>query len=180
MKKILFLILSLNLVSCAALQGLNKKPLEQLDSLSNSNKMNIKNFFDGDLTAVGIRQDENDKIIGTYTAKINGKWDENKGVIKYNFSLGENKKDSRTWLLTLNDDGTFEGVGHEVSKTAQGSQSGNAMRMIYSLSVKKDAQKEEIKYEDKVYLVDEKSAIMISKITKPSGQKETAIISLSK
>jgi hypothetical protein len=180
MKKILFLILSINLSSCAMLEAMNKKPLNELDSLSNANKMNIKTFFDGDMNAVGIRQDKNDKIIGTYLAKINAKWDENKGVIKYNFTLTEGKKDSRTWLLTLSDDNSFEGVGHDVSGSAQGTQVGNAMRMIYTLSFKKDGKKEEVKYEDRVYLVDEKSAIMISKSSKTSGERETTIISLTK
>ena len=177
-KKIILLTLALSLSSCALLE--KKVIVADLDYLNGSTKMDIKTFFNGDIKASGIVQNSNGKIIGTYIAKIEGNWDENKGVIKYNFTVGENKKDSRTWLITLNEDGKFEGVGHGVVKTAQGNQIGNAMRMFYSLSVNKNGKKEEISYEDKIYLIDEKSAILISKSSQKEVGEEVSIISLTK
>lgn len=176
----ILLFLTSTLASCSIIEGISKKPVGPLDNLSNVAKMDIKQFFNGEIDGAGIIQDDSGKIIGTYVAQIEGEWNENKGIIKYNFTLDGHKKDSRTWLITLNSDGSFEGIGHDILKTAQGAQAGNAMRMLYSLGVKKDGQKEEVKYEDKVYLVSKNAAILISKSDQKGSKTKTSIISLTK
>jgi Protein of unknown function (DUF3833) len=150
-----------SLSSCAYFESLNKSP--DLDYLDKGAKMDIKKFFNGEVEGFAITKDEDDKIIGTQTIKITGKWEENKGVVQQNFVYSDGKKDNRTWLITINPDGTFDAVGHDVSSLGKGKQSGNAAQMTYSLLIvgKKDT-KQEMKFEDRIYLIDEKSAIMIS------------------
>jgi hypothetical protein len=167
-----------SLSSCAFLDRFNKAP--ELDFLDRGSKIDLKKFFNGEIEAFAITQDENGKISGTQTAKISGKWDENKGVIQQNFIYADGTKDSRTWLITINSDGTFDAVGHDVTSPAKGKQSGNAAQMIYSLSLAGKDGKQEVKFEDKMYLVDDKSMIMISNFKRGYSSSGKSIFSLKK
>jgi hypothetical protein len=174
--------------SCAFLENFNsKKDSTSLDYIKNSSfKMDIKKFFNGDLEAFAIKQNASGKIIGTFTIKISGKWDENKGTVQQNFIYDDGTKDNRTWLITLDSDGTFNAVGHDVFVPAQGKQMGNAAQSNYTLILPSKNGKEEIIFEDKMYLVDEKSMIMISKFDNkkadPSSENSSGktIISIKK
>lgn len=182
MKKISAAILLISLLSsCAGFGGFNKP--SELDSLDKGAKFDIKKFFNGDLEGFAIIQDEQGKIIDTHSFKVNGKWEENKGVIQQNFTYASGGKDSRTWLITLEEGGsTFSAIGHDIVAPAQGKQVGNAMQMTYSLSLpnKADKQKVKVNFEDKIYLVDEKSAIMIQSSSVGFSGTKKAIISLKK
>lgn len=176
-----FLIISITaslLSSCAFLQNFNKHP--EVDSLDKGVKIDIRKFLNGDLEGFAIVQDGDGKIIDTQTIKINGKWDENKGVVQQNFIFANGKKDSRTWLITLEENGTFDAVGHNVTAPAQGKQIGNAMQMFYTLSLPAEVGKQNVSFEDKIYLVDDKSAIMISSFKKGFSSSGKFIISLKK
>jgi len=103
------LMLSL-LSSCSAFKGFNKQ--SQLDSLDRNSKFEMRKFFSGDVEGFAIIQDGDGKIIETQTFKINGKWDENKGIIQQDFTYGNGDKDNRTWLVTVDNDGSFSAIGH--------------------------------------------------------------------
>lgn len=179
MKKISLAIALVALVSSCSFNGF-KKPAE-LVALERGSKFEMKKFFTGDVEGFAIIQDGEGKIIETQTFKINGKWDENKGVIQQNFSYGSGDKDSRTWLVTLEDNGTFTAIGHDIAAPAQGRQLGNAMQMTYDLLLPgQDKQKIRVSFDDKVYLVDDKSAIMISESKVGFSGNKRSIISLKK
>ncbi len=182
MKKISSAILLLSLLpSCAALNNFNKP--SELDSISKGAKFDIKKFFEGDVEGFAIIQDSSGKIIDTEALKINGKWDGNKGVIQQNFVYASGNKDSRTWLITMDESGsTFSAIGHDIAAPAQGKQVGNAMQMIYALMLpgKMDKQKVKVNFEDKIYLVDDESAIMISNFAAGFSSPSKSIISLKK
>ncbi|OFW80146.1 MAG: hypothetical protein A2887_06855 [Alphaproteobacteria bacterium RIFCSPLOWO2_01_FULL_40_26] len=167
------------LSSCSFLQNFQKQQL-QVDSLDKGAKMDMRKFFVGDLEGFGIVQDQNGKITDTLAITINGKWEENKGVVQQNFIHTDGKKDSRTWLITLANDGGFTAVGHDIVAPAQGKQTGNALQMIYSLLLPGEMGKQQIAFDDKIYLIDEKSAIMISDSKKGFSGSGKSIISLKK
>lgn len=181
MKKILSAIFALSLISsCAALNSF-KKP-DALDSLNSDAKFDVKKFFNGDLEGFAIIQDSDGKIIETQKIKINGKWDENKGVIQQDFIYSGGQKDSRTWLVTIDGQNSFSAIGHDIAAPAQGKQVGNAMQMLYSLMLLNgnEKTKSKVNFADKIYLVDEKSAIMISDSTIGFSAPKRAIFSLKK
>jgi hypothetical protein len=150
------------LSSCAYFENLfSKKQIAELDSLETAPKIDIKKFFNGDVEGFAITQDSSGKIIGTIQVKISGKWDENKGEIKQNFIYDGTTKDSRIWLVTVNVDGTFDAIGHDFVAPAQGKQVGNALQMLYTLNLMDQGSKQPVGFEDKMYLVDEKSMIEI-------------------
>ncbi len=104
-------------------------------------------------------------------------------MIQQNFTYSDGTKDSRTWLVTVDSDGTFESIGHNVVAPAQGKQTGNAAQSLYSLMLGSKANKEEMNFEEKMYLVDEKSMIMIVNFDKKKADKVSSgkmIFSLTK
>lgn len=164
--------------SCAMVDKFNKPT--DIDYLERGAKIDMKRFFNGDLEGFAITQDETGKITGTQTVKINGKWEENKGVVQYSVSYSDGKKDSRTWLITANDDGTFDAVGHDVAGPAKGKQVGNAAQMIYTLLQASPQGKKEVKFEERMYLVDDKSMIMVVNIKKGFQASGKSIVSIKK
>ena len=153
--------------SCSFLEKfIPQKSFSALDATDVGTKMDIKNFFSGDIEGFTISQDQNGKITNVSTVKMNGTWDENKGVLKQNFSYNGGRKDSRTWLITIDADGNFDAVGHDVSSAAKGVQISSMAQMTYSLLVPINGIKQEIRYEDRMYLVDDKSMIVISTFKK--------------
>lgn len=171
------------LSSCALIEKFSYKPAE-LTTLEKAPKFDVKTFFSGDIEVFAITQDNNGKIIGSYTAKMNGKWDDTKGVLQQNYVYETGKKDSRTWLITADTDGSFSAVGHDVSTPVKGKQVGNAMQMLYTLSIKgSDGKKQNIDHEDVLYLVDDRSAVGIALIRQngvASGKSTISYKKLSK
>ncbi len=167
------------LSSCAYLERFNQKPSE-ITALERAPKIEVKAFFNGDIDAFAITQDNQGKIVGSYTAKMTGKWDDNKGVLQQNFTYNTGKKDSRTWLITVDSDGTFNAIGHDMTAPIKGRQLGNAMQMVYTLSLPLDGKKQDVNYEDNLYLVDDRSVIGISFIKKGGAVSGKSIISYKK
>ncbi|MDX2083744.1 MAG: DUF3833 family protein [Rickettsiales bacterium] len=178
--KLITIIFSITILSsCAFIEKYTSQKPAEVTSLDRP-KLDLKSFFNGDLEIFAITQDKNGKIIGSYSGKMNGKWDENKGVLQQNITYDDGKRDSRTWLITLYSNGEFEAVGHDFIAPMQGKQSGNAMRMIYTLSILQNDKKQQTDYEDNFYLVDERSAIGISTIKKFKRPAGRSIISYRK
>ncbi len=182
--KILMAVLALQtLASCAQLQQfLNppKKELAPVDYLERSAKLDISSFLNGNLEGFAIIQDVNGKISDSYVLRVNGKWEETRGTVQFNYTFNGGKKDSRTWLVTVNDSMSYSAIGHDFIETAQGRTQGNASAVNYSLNTMFKEIKQRIDYEDQLYLVDEKSAIIISTMRKSGEVVGKAIISLKK
>jgi len=181
MKKLSQFSLLLSLVFLISSCSLGRpEKLPDVDYLSSGTEIDIKKFFNGDLEGFAIIQNEKGKISDTQIIKINGKWDDDKGVVQQNVIHSDGTKDGRTWLFTINRDGTFEAVGHDVARPARGRQIGNVLQMVYALSIPHNSVRRQVDFEDRIYMVDEKSAIMISKFRKGFGSYGKAIISLKK
>ncbi|MSP33321.1 MAG: DUF3833 family protein [Rickettsiales bacterium] len=182
--KILITTLTLaTITSCELLQQLGSpknKALTPVDYLEKAPKLDIKNFFTGDLEGFAILLNSQEKIDTSFTAKINGKWEENRGTVQYNYLYNGGKKDSRTWLITIDDSSSYSAIGHDFIETAQGRNQGNASIITYTLNAMLKEQKQRIEFEDQLYLVDEKSAIIISTMRSGNNIISKAIISLKK
>ncbi len=171
--------------SCALIRSFSEaKPLPQIDYLEKSQKMDFQKFFNGNLEGFAIKQGADGKIIETQTIKMSANWDENKGVIKKTSISNSGAKDIRTWLVTMNDDGTFEAIGHDVISAAKGKQIGNAAQSFYSLMIGEKNAKDEFLFEERMYLVGESEMMMITnfekkknKNSKPDNNSSGKIIS---
>jgi hypothetical protein len=188
LQKITILFLSIlaasscGLMRMKSIQPQQTKP-QVLDYLEKGAKMDVRKFFNGDLEGFAILQNNEGKIIGAQTIKMSGKWEDDRGVLEQRFVDVDGKKDNRTWLIEVASDGVLTGVSHNISIPASGVQKGNAMRMGYALSLKnvsdENSVKQDVKFEDRIYLIDDKSAIMISSFNN-SGNVGKYIISIKK
>lgn len=146
----------------------------------NSPKFDIREFLNGKLEAHGILQDRSGKVIKTFAVKMNGSWDKNSGKLAEDFDFSDGKKDQRTWSIEMLDDNNFTAQAHDTVGFAKGEQYGNAMKMDYILTVPVDDKKYDIRLVDWIYLVDEKTAINVSKMTKFGFHVGTLTISFKK
>lgn len=171
MKKFLSSLLvvtcAFSLSSCAYFSTTPKEP-KAIAFLEKAPKVDIRNFFKGDIKGYAIIQDPTGKIINSYNSKMTGKWEDHKGVLQQSFVYNDGKRDSRTWLITVGDDGTFNAVGHDVMDPAKGKQVGNVLQMDYSLGVMVEKQRQKMVYDDVFYMIDEHS-MMGTSIMKKGG-----------
>ncbi|MBL6664846.1 MAG: DUF3833 family protein [Rickettsiales bacterium] len=160
--------------SCAGLFEKNQDTVKPIDYISGGKKLDYKSFFEGGVDGFSILKDQNGNIMSTRKVFIDGEWEGNKGTIKHRYVYNDGRKDSRTWLVTLHKDGTFDAIGHDVAAPAQGNQVANAAQSTYVLRVKNNNISEDVSYEDRMYLVDEDSMIMITnfKKRKPNASPE--------
>jgi len=133
---------------------------------SNTPKMDIRNYFRGNLEAYGILQDRSGKVIKTFTVKMLGTWQGNKGKLVEDFVFSDGKTDHRVWDLEVFDDHNFTGKAGDTVGIAKGEQYGNAMRMNYVLTIPVDGKKFNVKIDDWMYLIDNDSLINVSVLKK--------------
>lgn len=148
--------------------------------LENKPKMDIRQYLNGKLEAHGILQDRSGKMIKSFTVTMDGKWNGNDGKLEENFVFSDGKKDHRTWEISFVDDNNFTAKAHDTVGIAKGQQYGNAFKMNYVLKIDVDGKKYDINLVDWIYLVDEKTAINVSEMTKFGFRVGTLTISFKK
>ena len=147
---------------------------------NNLPKLDIRNYLNGNLEAEGILQDRAGKVIKSFTVKMKGTWKGNNGKLAEDFIFSDGKKDQRTWEIEMLDDNNFTAKAHDTVGSAKGKQYGNAMKMVYVLKIDVDGKKYDIAITDWIYLVDTKTAINVSKMTKFGFTVGTLTISFRK
>ena len=146
----------------------------------NSPKMDIRNYLDGKLEAQGILQNRAGEVTRTFTVKMIGTWKGNEGKLEEDFIFSDGKKDRRIWDIKFLDDNNFTAKAHDTVGIAKGQQYGNAVKMDYVLKVNVDGTDYDIRLIDWIYLVDEKTAINVSQMTKFGFRVGTLSISFKK
>ena len=143
-------------------------------------KMDIRNYLNGNLEAHGILQNRSGEVIKSFTVKMIGTWNGNDGRLEEDFIFSDGKKDRRVWEIKLLDDNNFTAKAHDTVGIANGQQYGNAVKMNYVLKVDVDGKKYDISLVDWIYLVDDKTAINVSQMTKFGFRVGTLNISFKK
>jgi len=175
MKKIILLTNFLLIMLCFSCSNISPKIYS-----ANSPKMDIRNYFRGDLEAFGILQDRGGKVIKTFTVKMNGTWQGNDGKLVEDFVFSDGKTDHRVWDLKVFDDNNFTGKAGDVVGIAKGEQYGNAMRMNYVLMISLENRKIDVQINDWMYLVDNDSLINVSELRKFGFKVATLTIGFKK
>jgi hypothetical protein len=172
--KTILILMSLNLIlGCSS--SIDPKIYSQ-----SSPKLDIRKYLNGKLEAQGILQDRSGKVIKSFTVKMIGSWNGQEGKLEEDFIFSDGKTDRRVWAIKMSDDNNFTAKAHDTVGIAKGEQYGNAMKMDYILSVDVDGKKWDIRLIDWIYLVDEKTAINVSKMTKFGFRVGTLTISFKK
>ncbi len=146
----------------------------------NKPTMDIRKYLNGKLEAHGILQDRSGKMIKSFYVTMTGTWNGNSGKLEEDFIFSDGKKDHRVWEINFSDEHNFTAKAHDTVGIALGSQYGNAFKMDYVLKIDVDGKKYDINLVDWIYLVDEKTAINVSKMTKFGFNVGTLTISFRK
>ena len=140
---------------------------QSLDNYKDENpKLNLRTFFNGKLSAQGIVQDRSGKVIKRFDVDIMASWKDNEGVIDEKFVYSDNTKSERVWKLTEKAPSKYEGRAHDVIGVAFGEVSGNAFLFEYNLDVPVGDSTYKIHFEDWMYLLDQKTLLAKTAMTK--------------
>lgn len=158
MKLILFLA-SLFLFSCSS---------HNVDLYKDENpKINLKEFFQGDIYAHGIVQDRSRKIIQRFTVNIKATWKtDNIAILDEKFVYSDKTTSSRVWELTDVGNGNYEGRASDVLGVATGKTSGNAFYFQYYLDLPVGDTTYKVHFDDWMFLLDGKTLIARSYMSK--------------
>ena len=117
--------------------------------------LDIKQYFDGSIKAWGIVQDWRGKVIRRFEADLNGSWEGDKGVLKETFTFDDGEIDHRTWLITKTSDSEYSGTAGDILGSADGQQSGNAVRWRYQMNLKVGDSTYRIDFDDWMWLMND-------------------------
>jgi len=129
-------------------------------------KINLKEFFNGKIYALGIVQDRSGKVIKRFKVDIKAFWEGNKGFLDEKFIYSDGEKDSRLWELNKIGKSTYEGRAEDVVGIANGESLGNVFYFEYDLDLPVDDTTYKINFEDWMYLLDENTLLARSYMSK--------------
>jgi hypothetical protein len=161
MKKTILSIIIMSLFSCS---NITPKTYE-----NNHPKLDIRQYLNGKIKAWGMLEDRSGKVTRRFVVDMEGKWDDNEGILEEYFTFDDGEKSERIWTIKFSDDHHFTATASDVIGQAKGSQYGNVMQMEYILDLEIDHQKKtryNVKLDDWMYLLDEKILVNKSDIKK--------------
>ena len=127
--------------------------------------LDLKSYFNGDITAHGIFTDRSGKVVRRFTVAMTGSWSGDSGTLDERFTYSDGKTERRVWHLTkLPGDGAttrYIGRADDVVGEAVGVASGNALNWAYTLRLPVDGKVYEVQFDDWMYLMDNR--VMLNK-----------------
>jgi hypothetical protein len=129
-------------------------------------KLDVKEFFSGELLASGIVKNSSGEVIRYFTAKLTGEWQGNRGTLKEVFYFNDDKIEYRTWQLEIKPNNEFTGTANDVIGVATGQQNGNAIFMTYTLQIPFSDDTLNLNVDDRMFLVSPDTLISESYLSK--------------
>ena len=129
-------------------------------------RINLNEFFNGELLAHGIVQDRSGKVIKRFKVNIIASWKDNVATLNEKFVYSDGSKSSRIWKLKKIGSNQFEGTAGDVEGVAEGETAGNAFYFEYELNLPVDDTTYLINFEDWRFLMDENTLLSRSYMSK--------------
>jgi hypothetical protein len=123
--------------------------------------LDLKTYFNGELTAHGLFSDRNGKVQRRFVVTMQASWQGNQGVLEEDFVYSDGSKQRRVWRLTQHADGRYSGEADDVVGQAEGRAAGNALNWRYTLRLPVDGSVYEVQFDDWMFLMDER--VMLNK-----------------
>ena len=125
--------------------------------------LDLRRYFDGELTAYGIFTDRSGKVVKRFTVAMNAHWQGDEGVLNEAFSYSDGSTQHRVWRLRrfADEQGVvrYTGQADDVIGVAEGRAAGNALQWAYTLRLPVDGRSYEVQFDDWMFLVDERVMI---------------------
>lgn len=155
------LIILTLLLGWAALQrfGLSFAAQRPQDYAATAPGFDLRQALDGPMLSEGVIFGPTGRVAGRFVARMEGRWQGERGTLTEEFRFASGAVQARTWRLMLRNDGSFTATADDVVGTAHGEQSGAAVRMRYRLRLDEDAGGHVLDVTDWLYLMED-GAIM--------------------
>ena len=128
--------------------------------------LDLRSFFNGDLTAKGLFTDRSGRVVKRFTVTMNGRWDGDNGVLDEHFQYSDGTTQRRVWRLKALGGGRYSGAADDVVGEAQGETAGNAFRFAYTLALPVDGRTWHMALDDWMFLMDERTVLNRSAMSK--------------
>ena len=140
--------------------------VSQQEYAENQPAMDVREFFNGDLSAHGIVKNRSGKIIRYFNADIIASWHNGVGTLDETFYFDDGEIQKRIWTLTSDSSGQLVGSANDVIGSSVLSVSGNSLFMNYVLRVPFDNDTIDISIDDRMYRLSENLLINESTMSK--------------
>ena len=145
MKRLIILISACLLVACS--QSLS-------DYQNTTPKLDLKEFFQGEIKAWGVIAGRDGTIKRRFTATISASWQGDNGTLDETFLFDDGEQQTRIWTLEKRGD-SYIGTAGDVVGIATGKVAGFAMNWSYVLKIPVDGSVWQFKVNDWLYQLDE-------------------------
>ena len=105
------------------------------DPSPSDRKLNLEEFFDGDLVAYGQFQDILGTVRRSFVVNIQGDWDGKVLTLQEDFVYEDGSTEQRIWSLTKTGDDTWSGTAPGVIGTATGQEQDNRFNWRYEIEL---------------------------------------------
>ena len=146
--RLLFLLLTLTLLSCAS--NMNVKIFE-----NETPRFVLEDYFDGKVKAWGMFHDRFGNLKRSFKVDITGTLDNDTLTLDEKFVYNDGEKESRIWSIKILGNNKYSGTADDVIGEAKGTSSGNALNWKYKLNLKVKESTVAVDFDDWMFLQDD-------------------------
>ncbi len=126
----------------------------------------LENYLNGKLEAHGMFEDRFGKVVKRFHVIMNCKWENGVGTLEEDFKYSDGTTSRRVWTVKKVGEGKYIGTAGDVIGEANGVTAGNAFYWEYILDLPVGNTSYRVKFEDWMYLMDDKIMLNKSKMYK--------------
>ncbi|WP_218355320.1 DUF3833 family protein [Alteromonas lipotrueiana] len=130
-------------------------------------KLNIEQFFNGNVKAWGIAQNWSGEVVQRFKVDINGRIEGDTLIMDetFDYGVGDGPK-QRTWKITSDGTDSFIGRAADIDGPAQGTSYGNAFNFTYEMDLPVDDTTYHVNFDDWFFAFDDSTLMNKSYIKK--------------
>lgn len=136
------------------------------DYATNQPSMDVREFFNGNLSAHGIVKNRSGKVIRYFNASIIASWNDGVGKLDETFYFDDGEEQKRIWILQPDASGNLSGTANDVIGSSKMNVSGNSLFMQYTLRIPYDDDTLDLQIDDRMYRVSDRVVINESTMRK--------------
>ena len=129
-------------------------------------KLVLEDYFNKTVDAYGIFTGRSGEVKKRFHVVIESKMENGELILDESFTNSDGTKDKRIWRIKKVSESKYEGRAGDVDGFAVGEIAGNALRWKYTLKLKVDDSVYHVKFDDWMYLMDNKIMLNKSKMSK--------------
>ena len=128
--------------------------------------LDLKRYFDGDVTAHGLFTDRGGRVVRRFTVAMDCRWQGADGVLDERFTYSDGRTERRVWRLREEAAGRYTGTADDVVGTAEGQVAGNTFQWQYTLKLPVDGRVVEVQFDDWMFLIDDRTMLNKARMSK--------------